>query len=40
MADDDHIDDALASELTLLVDGRLPDDRRAASSRFCVLPAS
>ena len=30
MADDDHIDDALASELTLLVDGRLPDDRRAA----------
>ena len=30
MADDDHIDDALASELTLLADGRLPDDRRAA----------
>jgi hypothetical protein len=30
MANHEHIDDALASELTLLVDGRLPDDRRAA----------
>jgi hypothetical protein len=30
MADEDHIDDALASELTLLVDGRLPEARRAA----------
>jgi hypothetical protein len=27
---EDHIDDALASELTLLVDGRLPPDRRNA----------
>jgi hypothetical protein len=27
---DDHIDDALASELAQLVDGRLPADRRAA----------
>ena len=30
MADHEHIDDGLASELTLLVDGQLPDDRRAA----------
>ena len=30
MADHEQIDDGLASELTLLVDGQLPDDRRAA----------